>query len=81
MREFGTQMEKNDIYIDKRDDRIIYPKPYFSSEMWKRQREETTLYIQCHVRGWFARTLANNLRKQRDDKQKELLKRQEELRM
>ena len=81
MREFGTQMEKDDIYIDKRDDRIIYPKPYFSSEMWKRQREETTLYIQCHVRGWFARTLANNLRKQRDDKQKELLKRQEELRM
>jgi hypothetical protein len=45
MREFGTQMEKDDIYIDRRQDKIIYPKPYFSSEMWKRQREETTLYI------------------------------------
>jgi hypothetical protein len=45
MREFGTQMEKGDLYIDKRLDKIIYPKPYFSSEMWKRQREATTLYI------------------------------------
>jgi hypothetical protein len=31
MREFGTQMEKGDLYIDKRQDKIIYPKPYFSS--------------------------------------------------
>jgi hypothetical protein len=45
MREFGTQMEKEDIYIDRRKDKIIYPKRYFSSEMWKRQREDTTLYI------------------------------------
>jgi len=45
MREFGTQMEKNDIYVDTRKDKIIYPRPYFSSAMWKRQREETTLYI------------------------------------
>lgn len=81
MREFGTQMEKNDIYIDTRKDKIIYPRPYFSSEMWKRQREETTLYIQCQVRGWFARKLANSLRKLRDDKEKELLRRKEDLRM
>ena len=81
MREFGTQMEKNDIYIDTRKDKIIYPRPYFSSEMWKRQREETTLYIQCQVRGWFARKLANSLRKIRDDKEKELIRRKEELRM
>jgi hypothetical protein len=45
MREFGTQMEKTDLYIDKRKDKIIYPRPYFSSEMWKKQREETTLFI------------------------------------
>ena len=81
MREFGTQMEKNDIYVDTRKDKIIYPRPYFSSEMWKRQREETTLYIQCQVRGWFARKLANSLRKIRDDKEKELIRRKEELRM
>lgn len=81
MREFGTQMEKNDIYVDTRKDKIIYPRPYFSSEMWKRQRAETTLYIQCQVRGWFARKLANGLRKIRDDKEKELIRRKEELRM
>ena len=48
--------------------------------MWKQQREETTLYIQCHVRGWFARRRTNNLRKARDDKERELQRKQEELR-
>jgi hypothetical protein len=38
-------MEKTGLYIDKRHDKIIHPKPYFSSEMWKKQREETTLKI------------------------------------
>ena len=36
MREFGTQMEKTALYIDNRHDKIIYPKVYFSSEMWKK---------------------------------------------
>lgn len=81
MREFGTQMEKGDIYIDRRQDKIIYPKPYFSSQMWLKQREKTTLYIQTQVRGWFARRLANGLRKQRDDHERELQRRKEELRI
>jgi hypothetical protein len=55
MREFGTQMEKTGLFIDQRFDKIIYPKPYFSSEMWKQKREETTLYVQCLRRGWFSR--------------------------
>jgi hypothetical protein len=79
MREFGTQMEKNDIYIDTRKDKIIYPRPYFSSEMWKRQREETTLYIQCRVRGYFARKRCFNLRKAKQDRENELLALQKEL--
>ena len=73
-------MEKIDLYIDNRNDKLIYPRPYFSSAMWKQQREETTLFIQCHVRGWFARRHANSLRKIRDDRERELLRRQEELR-
>ena len=44
MREFGTQMEVTGLYIDQRKDKILYPRPYFSSQMWKKQREETTLY-------------------------------------
>jgi hypothetical protein len=45
MREFGVQMEKGGLYIDQRKDKVVFPKPYFSSEMWKKQRDETTLYI------------------------------------
>jgi hypothetical protein len=80
MREFGVQMEKTGLFIDKRKDKIIYPKPYFSSEMWKKQREEITLFIQCHVRAWFARKQSNLLRKLRDDRDMELLRKQDELR-
>ena len=80
MREFGVQMEKTGLYIDNRNDKIIYPsKKYFSSDMWKQQREEKTLYIQCQIRAWFARLTANALRKKRDDRDSELLRKQEEL--
>lgn len=47
--------------------------------MWAKEREETTLYIQCRVRAWFARKRAYKLRKLRDDKEDELRNRQEEL--
>jgi hypothetical protein len=73
-------MEKTGLYIDTRQDKIIYPRLYFSSEMWKKQREETTLFIQCHVRGWFSRKQASGLRKLRDDRDMELLRKQEDLR-
>ncbi len=33
------------------------------------------------MRGWFARRLANGLRKLRDDRERELLRRKEELRL
>lgn len=47
--------------------------------MWAKEREETTLYIQCRVRAWFARRRAFQLRKLRDDKDQELRQRQLEL--
>ncbi len=81
MREMGVQMdvgqglqcEKTGLYIDCRQDQIIRPnKEYFSSQMWAKEREETTLYIQCRVRAWFARRRAYTLRKLRDDKDAEL---------
>ena len=73
-------MEKNGIYIDQRQDKIIYPKKYFSSAMWNKKREATTLKVQCHVRAWFARKTANGLRKKRDDRDNELLTKQADLR-
>jgi hypothetical protein len=48
--------------------------------MWKKQREEVTLFIQCHVRAWFARKQTNDLRKLRDGRDMELLNKQEDLR-
>jgi hypothetical protein len=47
--------------------------------MWAKEREETTLYIQCRVRAWFARRRAYHLRKLRDDKDTELRAKQLEL--
>merc|ERR1719498_346742 len=78
----GQQCEKTGLYIDCRKDKIIRPnKEYFSSQMWAKEREDTTLYIQCRVRAWFARSRASALRKLRDDKDAELKRRQEELRL
>lgn len=80
MREFGTQMEKPGLFIDSRKDKKLKPRPYFSSDQWKKQRWDRTLYIQCQIRGWFARRRAATLRKKRNDRDLELLRKQEELR-
>lgn len=80
MREFGVQMEKPGIYVDTRNDKIIYPRKYVSSAMWNKKREAITLKIQCHVRAWFARRTANALRKRRADKDNELENKQADLR-
>jgi hypothetical protein len=72
----GSKCENTGLYMDTRKDKIIKPnKNYFSSKMWAKEREETTLYIQCRVRAWFARRRALSLRKLRDDKDAELRKR------
>ena len=82
MREFGTdaQFYKPGLYFDKRNDKIVYPKPVYTSEQWLEDRTKNTLSIQCHVRGWFARKKANKLRQVRDDRDMELLRKQEQLR-
>jgi len=78
----GMECYKTGLYMDTRKDKIIKPnKNYFSSKMWAKEREDTTLYIQCRVRAWFARKRAYALRKLRDDKEEELRRRQEELRI
>jgi hypothetical protein len=42
----GRECEKTGLYIDSRNDKIITPnKEYFSSAMWAKEREDTTLYI------------------------------------
>jgi len=55
MREFSTQTPVPGIVVETRTDKVLEAKPYFTSEMWMKQREVTTLYIQRMVRGWLAR--------------------------
>ena len=69
----GSKCDVTGLFMDTRNDKIIRPnKHYFSSRMWAKEREETTLYIQCRVRAWFSKRRAERLRKERDDKQAEL---------
>ena len=76
----GKKCETTGLYMDTRKDKIITPNNnYFSSKMWAKEREDTTLYIQCRVRAWFSRKRAYQLRKIRDDKDAELRRRQNEL--
>lgn len=67
-------MEKADLYIDKRNDKVIYPKPVYTSAQWLKDWAKNTLYIQCWVRGWFAKRLANELRRKWDERDLELLR-------
>ncbi len=55
-------MEKDNLFIDTRNDKMVDTKMYFTSEMWEERREEAALYIQRLVRGWFARRRTNALR-------------------
>jgi hypothetical protein len=61
-------MEKEGLFIDNRTDKQVLPNMYFDSAMWEDRRNEAALYIQRLTRGWFARKLANKLRKQKYDK-------------
>ena len=38
-------MEKEGLFIDTRNDKIVEARMYFTSEMWEERREEGALYI------------------------------------
>lgn len=70
-REAGTQMSRNDIYVDDRDDKYLTPKPYFDSNQWFNQRLRYTIVIQRFVRGWQARKITQCIREERACKERE----------
>eukprot|EP00831_Metopus_contortus_P021407 TRINITY_DN1956_c0_g1_i5.p1 TRINITY_DN1956_c0_g1~~TRINITY_DN1956_c0_g1_i5.p1 ORF type:complete len:526 (-),score=131.84 TRINITY_DN1956_c0_g1_i5:45-1622(-) len=80
VREFSAQTPRPGLSIDSRKDKVLEAKPYFTSEMWLKQREENTLYLQRMVRGWEARRLAAKERKEKHAKENENKERAEELR-
>lgn len=60
-------MEKEGLFIDTRNDKVMQPILYFSSEMWDDRRSEAALFIQRLTRGWFARKRANALKKKKQN--------------
>lgn len=66
-REIGTQMEKEGLFIDTRNDKVVQPVMYFNAEMWEERRNEAALFIQRLTRGWFARKRANALKKKKEN--------------
>ena len=66
VRESATQMNPPylPLLVDESKDKVLEPRPYFSADQLWQLKAEKTLVIQCHVRGWFARRVAAELRRQ-----------------
>mmetsp|Transcript_22548 Transcript_22548/g.25369 ORF Transcript_22548/g.25369 Transcript_22548/m.25369 type:complete len:434 (-) Transcript_22548:137-1438(-) len=79
-REFGTQMAKIGVWVDERTDKMIEARPYFDSQQWEDLRIKTALFIQCHIRGWFARRRAKSLKQARDDRERMIKDKEQEFR-
>lgn len=62
-REFGTQMERIGLYIDKRTDKILEATEYYPGEEWEKERDKCVEYLQKCVRGYLSRKLANEHRR------------------
>lgn len=61
-RESGTQMERSDLRIDNKDDKVMYSKSYFTSEELLHLKKEKTIEIQRYWRGYMARVRAEQIR-------------------
>ena len=77
-REFGTQMAYVGLYIDNRQDKEIFPTEYFTADKWEEKRNNTVIYLQKMMRGFFARKTCRELRKERDDEIKAMEQKEEE---
>lgn len=62
VREFGTQMGREDLRVEARTDYVIVAREYKDSALWDRVRLRATIVIQCYARGMFSRSLARKCR-------------------
>eukprot|EP01060_Flectonema_neradi_P023734 TRINITY_DN3204_c0_g1_i2.p1 TRINITY_DN3204_c0_g1~~TRINITY_DN3204_c0_g1_i2.p1 ORF type:complete len:696 (+),score=142.97 TRINITY_DN3204_c0_g1_i2:36-2123(+) len=72
VRECGTQMAHSGHIVSTEDDKIFYSRPYFTSQQLHDLRIAKSVVIQSHVRGWFARKYAKQLRKEREEIQQKI---------
>jgi len=61
-REAGTQMERVDVSIDTKRDRVKVPKPYFTSERLLVLKQKMAVVLQRCWRGYVARCRAHRVR-------------------
>ena len=80
-KEFGTQVERPELWIDKRGDRIVTAQPYFTAEMWEVWRLEAVCFIQKMARGFFARNRTKKLKLDRQKKKEEQIELERQHRM
>ena len=55
VREFGTQMTREDHFVDARGDYYIEPRAYKDSDEYASVRVKATIVVQCYARGMFGR--------------------------
>jgi len=80
-RENGTQMKRNDIYLDDKNDKEVMPKEYFTSAQLHDLKVRKTIVIQCYWRGYVARCRAHSLRKRQEDRRKAIEEEEEKQRI
>ena len=77
-REFGTQMAYVGLYIDNRQDKELQVTEYFTADKWEEKRNNTVIYLQKMMRGFFARKTCRELRKEKEDEVKQQEQKEEE---
>jgi hypothetical protein len=68
-REYGTQMERQDVMLDNSTDYDIEPRRYFSATQQLELKRQKTLVIQCYWRGYVARKRTWGIRQSLFEKQ------------
>lgn len=70
-RESGTQMERIDLKLDNKRDKIKYPKPYFTADELMMKKKAAVVEIQRNWRGYMARSSAARIRQRNIDYERE----------
>lgn len=69
-REYGTQMQREDVIMEADGDRQVTPRPYFTSAECFDLRTDRSLVIQRYWRGYLSRRLCWGIRQRERERQK-----------
>jgi len=72
-RESGTQMERIDLHVDNKRDKVKYSKPYFTSDELLIKKKAGVITMQRYWRGYMARCRAESIRQRNIDYKDQML--------